>query len=164
MWPLRDSSLSIIIVLSLQKVKEMGVSIFRILCVCFPFSSCESVYPPHESWYKHRAIGGRPSTILLICDKCHNSKCVIFQDTLVKVSKCYNFLWMQRLHNCSPAASFANCVMTKNLLKKKCVCTNVSFYTNNSKMPTFEFWHTCRKWAIFTVGKGDCPFFFFGDQ
>jgi hypothetical protein len=43
---------------------------------------------------------------------CHNSKCVIFQKRLLKVLKCYNFLWVQRRHNCSPAASFANCVMT----------------------------------------------------
>jgi len=25
---------------------------------------------------------------------------------------------------------------------------NASFYTNNSKMPVFELWHSCRKWAI----------------
>jgi len=31
--------------------------------------------------------------------------------------KCYNFLWVQRRHNCSPAASFSNCVMTLYLLK-----------------------------------------------
>jgi hypothetical protein len=31
--------------------------------------------------------------------------------------KCYNFLWVQRQHNCSPAASFANCVLTLYLLK-----------------------------------------------
>jgi len=31
--------------------------------------------------------------------------------------KCYNFLRVQKLHNCSPAASFANCVMTIKLLK-----------------------------------------------
>jgi len=30
--------------------------------------------------------------------------------------KCYNFLWRQRRPNCSPAASFANCVMTLYLL------------------------------------------------
>ena len=48
---------------------------------------------------------------------CHNSKCVIFQERLLKVLKCYNFLWVQRRHNCSPAASFANCVMTLYLLK-----------------------------------------------
>jgi len=48
---------------------------------------------------------------------CHNSKFVIFQEKLLKVLKCYNFLWAQRRHNCSPAASFANCVMTLYLLK-----------------------------------------------
>jgi len=48
---------------------------------------------------------------------CHNSKCVIFQEWLLKVLKCYNFLWVQRRHNCSPAASFANCVMTLYLVK-----------------------------------------------
>jgi hypothetical protein len=48
---------------------------------------------------------------------CHNSKCVIFQERLLKVLKCYNFLYVQRRHNCSPAASLANCVMTLYLLK-----------------------------------------------
>ena len=47
----------------------------------------------------------------------HNSRSVIFQERLLKVLKCYNFLWVQRRHNCSPAASFANCVMTLYLLK-----------------------------------------------
>jgi len=46
--------------------------------------------------------------------QCHNSKCVIFQESLLN---CYNYLWVQRRHNCSPAASFANCVMTLYLLK-----------------------------------------------
>ena len=67
--------------------------------------------------------------------QCHNSKCVIFQDRLSKVSKCHNFLWVQRRHNCPPAASFANCVMTLYLLKG--ASANVSFYTNNSKIAKF---------------------------
>ena len=49
--------------------------------------------------------------------QCHNPKSVIFQERLLKVLKCYNFLWVQRRHNCSPAASFANCDMTLYLLK-----------------------------------------------
>ena len=49
--------------------------------------------------------------------QCHNSKSVIFQEKLLKVLKCYNFLLAQRRHNCSPAASFANCIMTLYLLK-----------------------------------------------
>jgi hypothetical protein len=48
---------------------------------------------------------------------CHNSKFVIFQENLLKVLKCYNFLWVQRRHSCSPAASFANCFMILYLLK-----------------------------------------------
>ena len=51
--------------------------------------------------------------ISLICDKSVTKlKFVIFQEKVLKVLKCYNFLWVQRRHNCSPAASFANCVMT----------------------------------------------------
>jgi hypothetical protein len=37
--------------------------------------------------------------------------------------------WVQRRHNCSPAASFANCFMTLHLLKS--ASANVSLYTNN---------------------------------
>jgi len=49
--------------------------------------------------------------------QCHNSKSVIFQEKRLKVLKCYTFLWVQRRHQCSPAASFKNCVMTLYLLK-----------------------------------------------
>ena len=49
--------------------------------------------------------------------ECHKSKSVSFEEKILKVLKCYNFLWVQRRHNCSPAASFANCVMTLYLLK-----------------------------------------------
>ena len=63
--------------------------------------------------------------------ECHNSKCVIFQERLLKRSaiifcrcddetnalQCYNFLSVRRRHKCSPVASFANCVMTLCLLK-----------------------------------------------
>jgi hypothetical protein len=49
--------------------------------------------------------------------QCHNSKCGILRDRLLKVLKCYNFLWGQQRHNYSPAASHANCIMTLYLLK-----------------------------------------------
>ena len=49
--------------------------------------------------------------------QCHKSKFVIFQEKILKVLKCYNFLWVQRKLNRSPAASFANCVMALYLLK-----------------------------------------------
>ena len=55
--------------------------------------------------------------ICTLRQKCHTSKFVILQDKRLKLLKCYNFLWVQRRHNCSPAASFANCVMTLYLLK-----------------------------------------------
>jgi len=90
--------------------------------------------------------------ISLICDntvtttvsqkQCHNSKSVIFQEKYLKVLKCYNFLWVQRRQNCSPAASFANCVDTTPV---KSASAYVSFYINNSKMPNFDLRHSCRK-------------------
>jgi len=49
--------------------------------------------------------------------ECHNSKFVIFQEKLLQVLKYHNFLWVQRRHNCSPATSYVNCVMTPYLLK-----------------------------------------------
>jgi len=49
--------------------------------------------------------------------QCHNSKRVIFRERLLKFIKYYNFLWVKRRHNCSSAASFANYIMTLNLLK-----------------------------------------------
>ena len=58
--------------------------------------------------------------------QCHNSKCVIFQERLLKFLKCYNFLWVQRRHNCSPAASFANCVLILYLLN--CICKRFVLY------------------------------------
>jgi hypothetical protein len=44
---------------------------------------------------------------------------VIFQERLLKVLKCCNFLRTQRRHNRSPAASFANRVMTLYPLKAR---------------------------------------------
>ena len=49
--------------------------------------------------------------------QCHNSKFVIFHEKVLKVLKCYNFLWVQRRHNYPPAATFVNCIMTLYLLK-----------------------------------------------
>jgi len=45
---------------------------------------------------------------LKICD---------FSGEKLKVLECYNFLRVQWRHNCIPAASFADCVMTLYLLK-----------------------------------------------
>jgi len=70
----------------------------------------------------------------------------------LKVLKCYSFLWVQRRHNCSPAASFAYSVMTLYLLKS--APANVSFYTNNSKMPNSELWHSCQQMSDVTEYPG----------
>ena len=78
--------------------------------------------------------------------QCHNSKSVIFQKKLSKGLKCYNFLLVQRRHNCSPAASFANCVMTLYLLKVH-LQTFLSIPITQ-KMSNFELWHYCRKWVM----------------
>ena len=74
------------------------------------------------------------------CTVGKTSKCVIFQDRILKDLKCYNFLCLQQRHNCFPVASFANCVTTLYLLKS--ASANVSFYTSNSKMPNFELCDT----------------------
>jgi len=56
--------------------------------------------------------------ISLICGKSVTTQNLwFFQENLLKVLKCYNFLWVQRRHNCSPATGFTNCVMTLYLLK-----------------------------------------------
>ena len=55
--------------------------------------------------------------IAYLPQQCHNSKFMIFQERLLKGLKCYNFLRVKQQHNCSPAASFANCVMTLYVLK-----------------------------------------------
>jgi len=68
---------------------------------------------------------------------CHNivttQNMWFFQDRLLKVLKCYNFLWVQRRHNCSPAASFYN--LRFDTIPVKSASANVS----------------CRKWAIRTL-------------
>jgi len=43
------------------------------------------------------------------------------------------------------------CRLHYDTIAVKSAPENVSFYTNNSKMPNFELWHSCRKWAQFTT-------------
>ena len=74
---------------------------------CLPTNQVSSLKPHCNIW----------SHIAHLRQQCHNSKFVIFQERLLKVLKCCNFLQVQRRHNCSLAASFANCVMILYLLK-----------------------------------------------
>jgi hypothetical protein len=85
----------------------------------------------------------------LICDNTSLTTQIflIFQEKRLKILKYYNFLWMQLRHNCSPAANFANCVMTLHLLKVH-LQTFLSIPIT-PKMPNFQLWHSCRKWAIY---------------
>jgi hypothetical protein len=72
-------------------------------------SRCQTLIVVHHLvWSLH---------IAHLWQECHNSKFVIFQEKCLKVLKCYNFLWVQRWHNCSPVVSFENCIMTLYLLK-----------------------------------------------
>ena len=84
--------------------------------------------------------------ISFICDdSVQNSNFVIFQEKRLKVLKCYNFLWVQRRLNCSPATSFANCVMTLYPLKVH-LQTFLSIPVTQ-KCQTLSC-DTRRKWAI----------------
>jgi hypothetical protein len=73
-------------------------------CISKPYNVLHEVHKVHN--------------IAHLPQQCHNSKSVIFPEKRLKVLKCYNFVRVQRRHNCSPAASFANCVMTLYLLKE----------------------------------------------
>jgi hypothetical protein len=41
------------------------------------------------------------------------------------------------------------CKLRYETITVKSASANVSFYTNNSKMPNFELGHSCRKWTIY---------------
>ena len=43
------------------------------------------------------------------------------------------------------------CKLRYDTIPVKSASANVSFYTNNSKMPNFELWQSCRKWAQYIV-------------
>jgi len=43
------------------------------------------------------------------------------------------------------------CKLRYDTIPVKSESANVSFYTNNSKMPNFELLHSCRNWAIYKL-------------
>jgi hypothetical protein len=82
--------------------------------------------------------------ILLVCDKSVTTQNPwFFLEKLLKVLKCYNFLRVQRRHNCSPVASLVNCVMTLYLLK---VHLQTFLSTLITKKCQIEL--SCCKWTI----------------
>ena len=48
------------------------------------------------------------------------------------------------------------CKLYYDTIPVKSASANVSFNTNNSKMPNFRLWHSCRKWAIWTCLRRCC--------
>jgi len=43
------------------------------------------------------------------------------------------------------------CKLRYDTITVQSASANVSFYITNSKMPNFELWHSCRKWAILRI-------------
>ena len=82
---------------------------------------------------------------------------MIFQEKRLKDLKCCDFLWVQRRLNCSPAASFANCVWTLYLLKVH-LQTLLSIPVTQ-KMPNFELTLLSQLSDMYCVSTVS-PFFF----
>ena len=102
----------------------LGTKLSPVQCLILPRSPKFERHEHHHSAIRSGELkipGSRPplSTLFHIAHlPQHKLKmCGFFQEKCLKNLKCYNFLWVQRRHNCSPAASFANCVMTLYLLK-----------------------------------------------
>ena len=81
----------------------------------------------------------------------NDSKFVIFQEKRLKVLKCCNSLWVQQRYNCSPVASFANCVMTLYLLKVHLQTFLSIPVTQKCQILSCD---TCHKWAICRMHSG----------
>ena len=73
--------------------------------------------------------------IVHLRQECHNSKFVIFQEKRLKVLKCYNFLSATTTQKLS---SGEFCKLRYDTIPVKSGSANVSFSTNDSKMPNFE--------------------------
>jgi hypothetical protein len=67
--------------------------------------------------------------------QCHNSKCVIFQDRLLKILKCYNFLSATTTQLLSSGEFYK---LPYDTIPVKSASANVSFYTSKSKISIFE--------------------------
>jgi len=74
--------------------------------------------------------------------QCQNSKSVIFQEKRLKILKRYNFLSAQTTQLLSSGEFYK---LRYDTIPVKSTSADVCFYTNKSKMPNFELWHSCRK-------------------
>jgi hypothetical protein len=77
-----------------------------------------------------------PKHIAHLRQQCHNSKSAIFQEKLLKVLKCYNFFMSATTKQLLSSGEF--CKLRYDTILVESASANVSFYTNNSKMPNFE--------------------------
>jgi len=91
------------------------------------------------------------SNIAHLSQQRHKSKFVILQEKPLKVLKCYNFLWVTKTTQLLSSSEF--CKLLYDIIPVKNASANVSFHTNNLKIPNFELWHSCRKWAISRFAK-----------
>ena len=71
-----------------------------------------------------------------LSQRCHNSKCVIFQERLLQVLKCCNFSISATTTQLLSSGEFFK--LRYDTIHVKSAFSNVSFCTNNSKMPNFE--------------------------
>jgi len=53
-----------------------------------------------------------------------------------------------------PRSSGEFCILRYDTIPAKIAFVNVSFYTNNSKMPNFNLWQSYRRWAKYTTNLG----------
>ena len=68
--------------------------------------------------------------------QCHNTKCVIFQERLFKGFEVLQFSMSATTTQLLSSGEF--CKLRYDTIPVKSASVNVSFYTNNSKIPNFD--------------------------
>jgi hypothetical protein len=136
--------------ISLPTSCTMFLYLLYISPTCFGHISCPSSGSYESDWcvqciWQLVIDNWQTTYVSLICDTNVQLKICDFQEKLLKVFKCYNFLWVQRQHNCFPLASFANSLMTLYLLKvhlqtflsipitQKCQILSCNFLVTNKR-------------------------------
>jgi len=78
------------------------------------------------------------SNISHLWQHCHNSKSVTLQDRLLKI---WGVIGATSVMTNQLLSSSEFCKLRYDTIPFQSASANVSFYTNNSKMPNFELWH-----------------------
>jgi hypothetical protein len=108
-------------------MSSIGVSDISIVNI-----PAEDIVHLRQQWQNYNSV---KTTTVSQLQQCHNSKFVTFREKLLKVLKCYNFLSATTTQLLS---SGEFCKLRYDIIPVKSASANVSFYTNNSKMPNFE--------------------------